>query len=227
MIRYQISEMATHSSVVAWRILGTEEPGGLPSMGSHRVGHGWSDLAADFWFPFLRKERTTATVFFSISEAVCIMWRKEHWSEHQESCSIPGVEYDHLQTTWASGTFPAVSHSESDSHLCSSERGRPHWPLFLPSPDQMTVNNRIILLFARTAVLFLSAALGFWVPGNNFSGPWLVRSPCSWGGASFLSAGRVEYWKAWPWSPINSETAKERVSLFTGKETEAQRGSES
>ena len=32
-------EMATHSSVVAWRILETEEPGGLPSMGSHRVGH--------------------------------------------------------------------------------------------------------------------------------------------------------------------------------------------
>ena len=32
-------EMATHSSVLAWRILGTGEPGGLPSMGSHRVGH--------------------------------------------------------------------------------------------------------------------------------------------------------------------------------------------
>ena len=32
-------EMATHSSVLAWRIPGTAEPGGLPSMGSHRVGH--------------------------------------------------------------------------------------------------------------------------------------------------------------------------------------------
>ena len=38
--------MATHSSVLAWRIPGTGEPGGLPSMGSHRVGHYWSDLAA-------------------------------------------------------------------------------------------------------------------------------------------------------------------------------------
>ena len=38
--------MATHSSVLAWRIPGTGEPGGLPSMGSHRVGHNWSDLAA-------------------------------------------------------------------------------------------------------------------------------------------------------------------------------------
>ena len=32
-------EMATHSSVLAWRIPGMGEPGGLPSMGSHRVGH--------------------------------------------------------------------------------------------------------------------------------------------------------------------------------------------
>ena len=39
-------EMATHSSILAWRIPGTEEPGGLLSMGSHRVGHYWSDLAA-------------------------------------------------------------------------------------------------------------------------------------------------------------------------------------
>ena len=39
-------EMATHSSVLAWRIPGMGEPGGLTSMGSHRVGHDWNDLAA-------------------------------------------------------------------------------------------------------------------------------------------------------------------------------------
>ena len=39
-------EMATHSSVLAWRIPETGEPGGPPSMGSHRVGHDWSNLAA-------------------------------------------------------------------------------------------------------------------------------------------------------------------------------------
>ena len=63
--------MATHASVLAWRIPGTGEPGGLPSMGSHRVGHDWSDLAtaaADFllgytdcavqvWSPCLVKDR--------------------------------------------------------------------------------------------------------------------------------------------------------------------------
>jgi len=39
-------EMATHSSILAWRIPGMGEPGGLPSMGSHRIGHDWSNLAA-------------------------------------------------------------------------------------------------------------------------------------------------------------------------------------
>ena len=39
-------EMATHSSILAWRIPGTGKPDGLPSMGSHRVGHNWRDLAA-------------------------------------------------------------------------------------------------------------------------------------------------------------------------------------
>ena len=38
--------MATHSSTLAWRIPWTDQPGRLLSMGSHRVGHDWSDLAA-------------------------------------------------------------------------------------------------------------------------------------------------------------------------------------
>ena len=38
--------MATHSGILAWRIPGTEEPGGLPSVGSHRVEHDRSDVAA-------------------------------------------------------------------------------------------------------------------------------------------------------------------------------------
>ena len=38
--------MATHSSILAWKTPWTEEPGGLQSMGSHRVGHDLSDLAA-------------------------------------------------------------------------------------------------------------------------------------------------------------------------------------
>ena len=47
--------MATHSSVLAWRIPGTGEPGGLPSIGSHRVGQDRSDLAVAAW----QKKKTT------------------------------------------------------------------------------------------------------------------------------------------------------------------------
>ena len=53
-------EMATHSSVLAWRIPGTGEPGGLLSMGSHRVGHDWSDLAASAAVMLTRGKLATA-----------------------------------------------------------------------------------------------------------------------------------------------------------------------
>ena len=65
--------MATHSSVLAWRIPGTGEPGGLPSMGSHRVGQNWSDLAAavdhtgfNLWVGKIpwRRERLPTAVFW-------------------------------------------------------------------------------------------------------------------------------------------------------------------
>ena len=49
-------EVATHSSVLAWRIPGTGEPGGLPSMGSHRVRHDWSNLAAFYLRHILSNE---------------------------------------------------------------------------------------------------------------------------------------------------------------------------
>ena len=60
-------EMATHSSVLAWRIPGTGDPGGLPSMGSHRVGHDWSDLAAAAAaaFDVLRNKAKKARVWAS------------------------------------------------------------------------------------------------------------------------------------------------------------------
>ena len=55
-------EMATHFSVLAWRIPGMGEPGGLPSMGSHKVGHDWSDLAAAAAAPSLYTEALTPNI---------------------------------------------------------------------------------------------------------------------------------------------------------------------
>ena len=66
---FHFHALATHSSVLAWRIPGTEEPRGLPSMGSHRVGHDWSNLAAAatkelcFYYLYL--------IIFTLPFAVC------------------------------------------------------------------------------------------------------------------------------------------------------------
>ena len=54
-------EMATHSSVLAWRITGTGEPGGLPSLGSHKVGHDWATSLSIFTFHFHALEKEMAT----------------------------------------------------------------------------------------------------------------------------------------------------------------------
>ena len=66
-------EMATHSSVLAWRIPRTGEPGGLPSLGSHRVGHDWSNLAA------------AASIYNMPSSLICIFFHlifaKTLWSK--------------------------------------------------------------------------------------------------------------------------------------------------
>ena len=63
-------EMATHSSVLTWRIPGTAEPGGLPSMGSHRVGYDWCDLAA---------------------AATILIYHIGNWNAKVGSQEIPGV----------------------------------------------------------------------------------------------------------------------------------------
>ena len=68
-------EMATHSSVLAWRIPGTGEPGRLPAMGSHRVGHDWSDLAYQFCkAAFTRSHRLDG---LEQQKFVSRLWRRE------------------------------------------------------------------------------------------------------------------------------------------------------
>ena len=99
-------EMATHSSVLAWRIPGTGEPGGLPSMGSHRVGHDWSDLAAavalllNFYdaLMFLKaigddQRYSWNTAFPCISVSSC-------WWKHT-SAPFPHFKHQKLRISWA------------------------------------------------------------------------------------------------------------------------------
>ena len=83
-------EMATHSGVLAWRIPGTGEPGGLPSMGSQRVGHDWSDLAVGAAVAVLKSKDITLPTKVRIVKAMVfpvVMYRCESWTvkkaEHQ------------------------------------------------------------------------------------------------------------------------------------------------
>ena len=99
-------EMATHSSVLAWRIPGTGEPGGLPSMGSHRVGHDRSDLAAaaggnqindyNMWnfygFIFKIKSYPNSGRNYENYEMLKVFWNREACS-HLLRHSIGGQNY--------------------------------------------------------------------------------------------------------------------------------------
>ena len=77
-------KMATHSSILAWRIPGTEEPGGLPSMGSHRVGHDWRDLAAaaETWLLLLLPTRVLGLLI------------NRNWSEARKFLASSSIEID-------------------------------------------------------------------------------------------------------------------------------------
>ena len=78
-------EMATHSSVLAWRIPGMGKPGGLPSMGSHRVRDDWSDLAAAaaaaLYKCFWMKQRAGSKPSTStLHQAACV--NNPSWASH-------------------------------------------------------------------------------------------------------------------------------------------------
>ena len=81
--------MATHSSVLAWRISGTGEPSGLPSMGLHRVGHDWSDLAAAGFFNNMIFTLHLTNIFISR-----ILGRTIKWVMYQVTiCKSLFIEY--------------------------------------------------------------------------------------------------------------------------------------
>ena len=63
LVTYLEKEMATHSNVLAWRIPGTGEPGGLPSMESHRVKHDWATLLSRFTFMHWRRKWQPTPMF--------------------------------------------------------------------------------------------------------------------------------------------------------------------
>ena len=95
-------ETATHSSVLAWRTPGTGEPGGLLSMGSHRVRHDWSDLAAataaaaqrlhqyHWWFMMTLDSESTDSIVLCAGFELHMLYG---YTGHSSQCSKPEIQY--------------------------------------------------------------------------------------------------------------------------------------
>ena len=128
-------EMATHSSVLAWRIPVTGEPGGLPSMGLHRVRHDWSNLAAAAANPsvsYLPIQISSNFLFFLIwlfhflfFSFIFISWRLITL----QYCSV----FCHT-LTWISHGFTCIPHPYLPSYL----------PLIQLSKKNMSVSSKYL-----------------------------------------------------------------------------------
>ena len=153
--------MATHSSVLAWRIPGTGEPGGLPSMGSHRVGHNWSDLAA--------AASTSSVQFSSVAQSCPTLC-------DPMNCSTPGLpahqqlpEFTQTHVHWVSDVI------------------QPSYPLSFPSPTlnlshYQALFNELFLCIRWPKYWNFSFSIS---PSNEYSG--LISFRMDW--ISLLSKG--------------------------------------
>ena len=138
-------EMATHSSVLAWRIPGTGEPGGLPSMGLHRVRHDWSDLAA---------AAATAT------HLKYLLYIYKFWQVFDSGrgvCSFP------VGAIIKSHRWVSLNHRD----LFFSYFWRLQvWNQSVGGPRSLRISSRISLL-ASSSILEPQAFLGLWQPASS------------------------------------------------------------
>ena len=126
-------EMATHSSVLAWRIPGTGEPGELLSMGSHRVGHDWSDLvtAGNWYWLYGGNILTCVSATIPVPQRCCRI--KQAWSYSTVSaltpCSWAGWVSDCLTPS-----TPSLTPLSPSCHVCPTVTCLfPDLPYKLPS----------------------------------------------------------------------------------------------
>ena len=126
--------MATHSSVLAWRIPWTEEPGGLQSMGSHRVGHNWSDLAAAAACSHSREysdvhsyrnilKREHSQTWKACLHVISLTSLHSHLNSHKNTHILMGL---HTDTVANLHPLPPTSHTHSYMDMLSHLFNRQH-----------------------------------------------------------------------------------------------------
>ena len=105
-------EMATHSSVLAWRIPGTAEPGGLPSIGLHRVGHDWSDLVAAACI----KRYYMQSNKFTLPWILCLSFSFVKQKDHHQTL-LPGTEQPSEEGKACERTMEILERNPTDSKM--------------------------------------------------------------------------------------------------------------
>ena len=122
---------ATHSSILAWRIPWTEEPGGLQSMGSQRARHDWSDLEC---IHAPRPEaRPNASLKTALEQKPFVPCVEEHWSRLENELTAETDEYRerHTRLLESQVSLTGVSYSQISTMVqpSSSSKRNPAGPL--------------------------------------------------------------------------------------------------
>ena len=117
-------EMTTHSSVLAWRIPGTGEPGGLLSLGSHRVGHDWIDLAAAATAPYVPYLNPKISILLNLFYHISMLLSIHQYAKFQLS-SVQSLSPVRLFVTpWIAAHQASLSITISRSSLKSHPLGQ-------------------------------------------------------------------------------------------------------
>ena len=155
--------MATHSSVLAWRIPGMGEPAALPSLGSHRVGHDWSDLAAATAAAGVSQTTHRISGISHSPESCSFSWTHslrrlpllyspgktgEAFHEPQESPLHPGLELHNLEESMiflsttgnSSPRSPCQAPATSLSSACES---LPPWTYLLSPHAHSSISSKL------------------------------------------------------------------------------------
>ena len=121
-------DMATHSSVLAWRIPGIGEPGGLLSVGSHRVRHDWSNLAAAAFLPWLVLTFSCGLVV--TRRALRHNWRFHncpviYWQSTSPKHHLEKLHFVHIMSYLCTSSMSMVFTGGSDGKESACNEGEP------------------------------------------------------------------------------------------------------